>query len=173
MVSPEHRTFRSDQSVDKSARRSAAAAVRNPRERWGEGSPLLRTSREDTGAAGLQPEAKISGLNLYEAMSRRYGNQTCLTSPDPAALYENCLKCLAERCHPPTRMSGNIYARVCLAKTGQHEAAAKQEGSQSKDGPRGEEGKGPLQSCCASFCVVFPFLGFESSLLCSSLCFHQ
>lgn len=159
MVSPERRTFSpADQSVDKSAGRSATAAVKNPQE----GSRLLRTSREDTGAAGLQPEAKISGLNLDEAVSRRHGNQTCLTSPDPAALYENCLKCLAERCHPPTRMPGNIYTRAGLVKTGQQEDAAEQQG----------EGKGPLQSCCASFGSSFPLLGFESSILCSS-CFHQ
>lgn len=185
-VSPEHRTFNpADQSVDKSPRTSQAAsessaAARDSREKSGEGSPLLKTSGETVGGASAdlfgvpadrQPEAKINRLNLYESMSRRHGNGTRLPSQDSAALYENCLKCRAERCQPPPRVTpadtrGIVFARSALMKS--QEAAPHQEphprptsgGSQSEDRP-GEGGKGPLQSFRPAFGVYF----FSSSLL--------
>lgn len=162
-MSPEHLTFNpADQSVDKSARRSGAAsersiAARNPREKSSQCWPLLKNSQEKADGflanlfgfpADRQPEAKINGLNLYESMSRRHGNQTCLLpSQDSAANYENCLKCRAKCCRPPPRvppaaMHGNMVARSGLTRS-----RAEQEppcGSPSEHGPCGEEGKGLL-----------------------------
>lgn len=160
-MSPEHPA---DQSVDKSARRPGAASeggvtARNPRE----GSPLLKGRREKVAVfladlfsfpTDRRPEAKINGLNLYESMSRPYGNRTCLPSRDSAAIYENCLKCVAAVCRPPPRV---VFGSV-PAKSRDHEAAANQEPHcqisgeepESEDRPCGE-GKGPLQSFCASF----------------------
>lgn len=174
-MSPEHPA---DQSVDKSARRPGAASesgvtARNPRE----GSPLLKGGREKVAGfladlfsfpTDRRPEAKINGLNLYESMSRRYGNQTRSPSRDSAAIYENCLKCVAALCRPPPR----VVFRSVPTKSREHEAAANQEPCcqisceepRSEDGPRGE-GKGPLQSFCASFgASPFPPLCFESCL---------
>lgn len=150
--------------------------ARNPQE----GSPLLKGGREKGGGfladlfsfpTNRRPEAKINGLNLYESMSRRYGNQTRLPSRDSAAIYENCLKCVAARCRPPPRVApADVFGSV-PAKSREHEAAANQEPRcqingeepQSEDRPRGE-GKGPLQSFCASFgASLFP-LCFESCL---------
>ncbi|XP_044039493.1 protein Dok-7-like isoform X2 [Siniperca chuatsi] len=63
-------------------------------------------------SADRQPEAKTS-LNVYESMSPRFGNEhksaptgTCVPSHDSqqdkrAVIYENCLKCQGEHCHPP------------------------------------------------------------------------
>lgn len=173
MGSPEHPA---DQSADKSVRRPAAASesgvvARNPRE----GLPLLKTGREKVGRfladlfsfpADREPEAKINGMNLYESMSRRYGNQTCLPSRDSATNYENCLKCRAERCRPPPRVTpAHVYGSV-FARSGptsqERQAVANQETPcqttggewQSEAGPHGG-GKGPLQSFCVSFGVFF------------------
>lgn len=165
MVSPEHPA---DQSVDKRApRRSAASesgeAARNPRE----GSRLLKGGGEKVAGflvdlfgvpADRRPEAKISGLNLYESMSRRHGNQTRLPPRDSAAIYENCLKCRAARCRPPPRVTPAAVFGSVPAKSREQEAAADEaprcqasgEEPPSEDGPHGE-GKGPLQSFCASF----------------------
>lgn len=174
-----------DQSSDKSVRRPAAAsesggAARNPRE----GLPLLKTGREKvvrfladlfSFPAGREPEGKITGPNLYESMSRRYGNRTCLPSRDSATNYENCLKCRAERCRPPPRVTpAHVYGSV-FARSGptsqEHEAVANQETRcqttgeewQSEAGPGGG-GKGPLQSFCASFGVFFFPLLFALNL---------
>lgn len=176
MLSPERPTFSpADQSVDKWAGQWDAASERsrNPQEDSGESWRLLKTSRGKAGRfcpdlfgspANRRLEAKINGLNLYESMSRRHGNRTCLSpSQDSAANYENCLKCGADRCHPPPRvtpadMYGNMVARSGLTEreSRKHEAAAEQErhceGSQSQEGPCGEEGKG-LLSFCASISV--------------------
>lgn len=187
MGSPEHPA---DQSADKSVRRPAAAsesgvAARNP---W-EGLPLLRTGREKVVGfladlfsfpTDREPEAKITGLNLYESMSRRYGNQTCLPSRDSAANYETCLKCRAERCCPPPRVTpAHVYGSVFARLSREHEAVANQEThcqttgeeSQSEASPRGG-GKRPLQSFCASFGVFFSPSSWFEFCLCSS-CFHQ
>lgn len=147
--------------------------ARNPRE----GSPLLKGGREKVAGfladlfsipTDRRPEAKINGLNPYESMSRRYGNQTRLPSRDSTAIYENCLKCVAALCRPPPRVAfGSVPA-----KSRGHEAAANQEPHcqisgeepQSEDRPCGE-GKGPLQSFCASFgASPFPPFCFESCL---------
>lgn len=178
-MSPEHPA---DQSVDKSARRPGVASesgvtAKNPRE----GSPLLKGGREKGGGlladlfsfpTDRRPEAKINGLNLYESMSRRYGNQSRLPSRDSPAIYENCLKCVAALCRPPPRVApADVFGSV-PAKSREHEAAANQEPRcqisgeepRSEDRPRGE-GKGPLQSFGASFgASPFPPLCFESCL---------
>lgn len=165
-----------DQSVDKSACRPGETA-RNPRE----GSPLLKGGREKGGGfladlfsfpTDRRPEAKINGLNLYESMSRRYGNQTRSPSRGSAAIYENCLKCVAARCRPSPRVAPADMFESVLAKSREHEAVANQEPRcqisgeepQSEDRPHGE-GKGPLQSFCASFgASPYPPLCFESCL---------
>ncbi|XP_034713273.1 protein Dok-7-like [Etheostoma cragini] len=63
-----------------------------------------------------QPEAKTKRLNLYESMSPRFGNElkspatgTCVPIQDlqqyrRSVIYENCLKCQGEHCHPPPRV---------------------------------------------------------------------
>ncbi|XP_056883138.1 protein Dok-7 isoform X1 [Takifugu flavidus] len=150
---PEHPA---DQSVDKSARGPGAASesgvtARNPRE----GSPLLKGGREKGGGfladlfsfpTDRRPEAKINGPNLYESMSRRYGNRSRLPSRDSAAIYENCLKCVAALCRRPPRVApADVFGSV--PKSREHGAAANQEPCcqisgeepQSEDGPRGED----------------------------------
>ncbi|XP_071391850.1 protein Dok-7-like [Centroberyx affinis] len=66
-----------------------------------------------------EPEAKTNRLNLYESMSSAFGSElrstpagTCAPSHDPnpqrdnrSVIYENCLKCRGERCHPPPRVT--------------------------------------------------------------------
>ncbi|XP_071754944.2 protein Dok-7-like [Centroberyx gerrardi] len=70
-------------------------------------------------SADREPEAKTNRLNLYESMSSAFGSElrstpagTCLPSHDPnprrdnrSVIYENCLKCRGERCHPPPRVT--------------------------------------------------------------------
>lgn len=134
-------------------------------------------------SAGREPEAKSNSLNLYESMSPAFGNElksapTATRLQDSqqdkrAVIYENCLKCLREHCHPPPRVlpvemyrNRNISTNVTELhqKTSQqHEGAANEElryqahghGSQSVDGPcqyeemNGQtvtsEGKRPLE----------------------------
>ncbi|XP_053199060.1 protein Dok-7-like [Scomber japonicus] len=114
-------------------------------------------------SAGREPEAKSNSLNLYESMSPAFGNElksapTATRLQDSqqdkrAVIYENCLKCLREHCHPPPRVppvemyrNRNISTNVTELhqKTSQqHEGAANEElryqahghGSQSVDGP--------------------------------------
>lgn len=183
---PEHPIFNpADQSVDKSPCRPSAAseyniAVKKILEecsaRTSEESPLPKTGREKLASlladllgfpgADRQPEATTNTLNLYESMSPRLElrsapSGTCAPSQDPqrdkrAVIYENCLKCRGERCHPPpraapadmyrnrnisTRQSGN---GLRLKKSQEHEVASNEEvlcaargdGSQSEDGRR-------------------------------------
>lgn len=99
-----------------------------------------------------QPEATTNRLNLYESMSRRFGNDvksaptgTCVPSQDSqhdqrAVIYENCFKCRGERCHPPPRVAPaemhrnrNIFTAqtfptgLGLRKSQGHEVAANEE----------------------------------------------
>lgn len=119
-------------------------------------------------SAGREPEAKSNSLNLYESMSPVFGNElksaptgTGTKIQDSqqdkrAVIYENCLKCLGEHCHPPPRVlpvemcrNRNLSA-IQTFLTGlhpktsqQHEGTANEElryqaqghGSQSVDGP--------------------------------------
>ncbi|XP_042368329.1 protein Dok-7-like isoform X2 [Plectropomus leopardus] len=97
-----------------------------PTVRTSEDLPLPKTGREKLASlladllgfpsADRQPEAKTNRLNLYESMSPRFGNElksaptgTCAPSQDSqqdkrAVIYENCLKCQGENCHPPPRV---------------------------------------------------------------------
>lgn len=117
--------------------------------------------------ADMQPEAKTNRLNLYESMSPRFGNElksaptgTCVPLKDSqrdkrAVIYENCMKCQGEHCHPPPRVapaemyrnrnvstSQTFPAGLRLKKSQEHEVAANEEvlyevhsdGSQSLDG---------------------------------------
>ncbi|XP_062300455.1 protein Dok-7-like [Scomber scombrus] len=115
---------------------------------------------------GREPEAKSNSLNLYESMSPAFGNElksapTATRLQDSqqdkrAVIYENCLKCIREHCHPPPRVlpvemyrNRNIstiqtFLTGLHPKTSQqHEGAANEElryqahghGSQSVDGP--------------------------------------
>lgn len=187
VVSPEHPTFNpADQSGDKSARRPDAAsersiAARNPREESGGSWSPLKTSLADLFGfpADRRPQARINGLNLYESMSRRYGNRTCLLpSQDSAGNYEDCLKCAAERCRPPPRvtpadMYGNMSARSGPTKSPAEQESCWQtssEGSQSQDGPRGE-GEGLLNASALPLVSLLTPLCFESSLCSSSYVF--
>lgn len=191
MVSPGRPLNPADQSVDKSAGRcdaasESSAAARNPLVEAGESLSLLKTSREKADSflgdlsgflADRQPEGKINGLFLYESMSRRHGNPTCLLpSQDSAANYENCLKCRAERCRPPPRvtpsgMYGNMGGRWGLAESRGRPEQKPRRRPPSQEGPSGEEGKG-LPTAAALPLVSLFTLCFETSL-CSSPCFHQ
>lgn len=97
-----------------------------PTVRTSENSPLPKKGREKLSSlladllgfpsADRQPEAKTKRLNLYESMSPRFGNElkspatgTCVPIQDlqqdrRSAIYENCLKCQGEHCHPPPRV---------------------------------------------------------------------
>lgn len=112
-------------------------------------------------SADRQPEAKTNSLNLYESMSPRFApTGTCAPLQDPqqdkrAVIYENCLKCRGESCHPPPRViPAEMYRNrnistlqtfptgLHLKKSPEQEAAANEEmlyqapsdGSQSVDG---------------------------------------
>lgn len=115
-----------------------------------------------------EPEAKPNRLNLYESMSPAFGIElksaptgTCVPLQDSlqdkrAVIYENCLKCQGEHCHPPPRVvPAEMYRNrnistlqtfptgLHLKKSQQHEGTANEElryqahghGSQSMDGP--------------------------------------
>ncbi|GAA6216292.1 protein Dok-7-like isoform X1 [Lates japonicus] len=142
-----------------------------------EDSPLPKKGREKLASlladllgfptADRQPEAKINRLNLYESMSPAFGNElrlastgTCVPLQDSqqdrrAVIYENCLKCLREHCHPPPRVvPAEMYRNrnistlhsspfgLHLKKRQEHEVAvneellhqARSDGSQSVDG---------------------------------------
>lgn len=193
MASPERRIFNpADQSFDKSPRsftRKHNIAV------WmSESLQLPKNSRGTVASflanvfsfpADVQPEAKTNGPTLYESMRHGFGKElnsaptgTCVPSQDSAAIYENCLKCRGERCHPPPPVTpADMYHnRNILTKSQEHKAneelhhEARSDGSQSVDwndeGLNGKEGKRPLQSFCHSFGVLFPLLCFELDLLC-------
>lgn len=119
-------------------------------------------------AADRQPEAKTHKPNLYESMSRRFGNElksaptgTCAPSQDSqqdtrSVIYENCFKCQGARCHPPPRVAPaethrnrNILTAPTfpsgpgLRKSQEHEVAATEtpsDGSRSVDGQCQYEG---------------------------------
>ncbi|KAI4808325.1 hypothetical protein KUCAC02_000389, partial [Chaenocephalus aceratus] len=91
-----------------------------PAVRTSEDSLLPRKGREKLASLLAEllgsPEAKTNSLNLYESMSPRFGNELksapnspCVpTDPQPGkryAIYENCLKCRADHCHPPPRVA--------------------------------------------------------------------
>ncbi|KAI9543424.1 hypothetical protein NQZ68_012074 [Dissostichus eleginoides] len=91
-----------------------------PAVRTSEDSLLPRKGREKLASLLAEllgsPEAKTDSLNLYESMSPRFGNELksapnspCVpTDPQPDkrhAIYENCLKCRADHCHPPPRVA--------------------------------------------------------------------
>ncbi|XP_033961457.1 protein Dok-7-like isoform X1 [Pseudochaenichthys georgianus] len=91
-----------------------------PAVRTSEDSLLPRKGREKLASLLAEllgsPEAKTNSLNLYESMSPRFGNELksapnspCVpTEPQPGkrhAIYENCLKCRADHCHPPPRVA--------------------------------------------------------------------
>ena len=149
-----------------------------PTARTSEDSPLPKKGREKLASlladllgfpsAERQPEAKTNSLNLYEAMSPRFGNEL---KPAPfqedkrAVIYENCLKCRGESCHPPPRVvPAEMYRNrntstlqtfptgLHLKKSPEQEAAANEaalyqapsDGSQGADGPcQYEEMNGP------------------------------
>ncbi|XP_051285445.1 protein Dok-7 isoform X2 [Dicentrarchus labrax] len=127
--------------------------------RTSEDLPLPRKGREKLASlladllgfpnTDRQPEAKTNRLNLYESMSPRFGNElksapagTCVPPQDPqqdrsAVIYENCLKCQGEHCHPPPRaapaamyLSSNISTfqpfpiGLRLKNSQEHEVAA-------------------------------------------------
>ncbi|KAK5875892.1 hypothetical protein CesoFtcFv8_026923 [Champsocephalus esox] len=123
-----------DQSADKSPCSPCANAARRSLERRcaspGPGSfprsetPAVRTSEDSLlprkGREKLasllaellgSPEAKTNSLNLYESMSPRFGNELKSAPNSPCvpterhAIYENCLKCRADHCHPPPRVA--------------------------------------------------------------------
>ncbi|XP_039997373.1 uncharacterized protein LOC120797618 isoform X2 [Xiphias gladius] len=145
--------------------------------RMNEDSPLPKKGREKLASlladllgfpsADRQPEAKTNGVNLYESMSPAFGNElksaptgTRVPLQDSqqdgrAVIYENCLKCQRERCHPPPRVvpaemyhnrnisaSQNFASGLHLDKSQEHEVAVNEEllyqahsdGSQSEDG---------------------------------------
>lgn len=64
-------------------------------------------------SADRQPEAERKRMSLYESMSPAFGNElkSATTAPTPQesqreereVIYENCLKCQGEHCHPPPR----------------------------------------------------------------------
>ncbi|KAF3697940.1 Protein Dok-7 Downstream of tyrosine kinase 7 [Channa argus] len=69
---------------------------------------------------GQPEEAKTHSLNWYVSMSAAFGNElksaptgTCVLDSQQdkrAAIYENCLKCQSEHCHPPPRvLPAEIY----------------------------------------------------------------
>ncbi|XP_047463758.1 protein Dok-7-like isoform X1 [Mugil cephalus] len=74
-------------------------------------------------SADTQPEAKTHRLNLYESMSPAFGKDLSLapaaSSQDDknAVIYENCLKCLGEHCHPPPRVAPARTYRVSSSQT--------------------------------------------------------
>ena len=92
-----------------------------------EDSPLPKKGREKLSSlladllgfpgTDRQPEAKIEKTrpNLYESMSPAFGNELkpapsggCVQDPQQKGrdvIYENCLKCRRERCHPPPRVA--------------------------------------------------------------------
>ncbi|KAK2863150.1 hypothetical protein Q5P01_002683 [Channa striata] len=93
---------------------------------------------------GQPEEAKKHSLNWYVSMSPAFGNElkssttgTCTLDCQQdkrAAVYENCLKCLNEHCHPPPRvLPAEMYRNrntsalqtfpAGLQKSRQHEAA--------------------------------------------------
>ncbi|XP_035850042.1 protein Dok-7-like isoform X2 [Sander lucioperca] len=111
-----------------------------PTVRTSENSPLPKKGREKLSSlladllgfpsADRQPEAKTKRLNLYESMSPRFGNElkspatgTCVPIQDlqqdrRSAIYENCLKCQGEHCHPPPRVvPAEIYRNISTLHT--------------------------------------------------------
>ncbi|KAL3046417.1 hypothetical protein OYC64_004426 [Pagothenia borchgrevinki] len=124
-----------------------------PAVRTSEDSLLPRKGREKLASLLAEllgsPEAKTNSLNLYESMSPRFGNELksapnspCVpTDPQPDkrhAIYENCLKCRADHCHPPPRLAPSEMFRnrntltsqtfpTGLKKSQEQEAAADEE----------------------------------------------
>ncbi|XP_047191913.1 protein Dok-7-like isoform X1 [Scophthalmus maximus] len=143
-----------------------------------EDSPLPKKGREKLSSlladllgfpsADKQPdETKASGLSLYESMSSAFGNELKSTPTGTgaplqdsqqdarAAIYENCLKCQREHCHPPARVAPaqmhrnrsdptfhSLPSGLRLRKSHEHEVAVNEallhrghgDGSQSADG---------------------------------------
>ncbi|XP_054863895.1 protein Dok-7-like isoform X3 [Amphiprion ocellaris] len=111
-----------------------------------------------------QPDANTHRLYLYESMRPAFGNELYLAPAVPlpdslqekrTVIYENCLKCQGERCHPPPRvMPAEMYCNkdisplqtfqtpLHLKKSPEHKGATDEEllyhgqsdGSQSVDG---------------------------------------
>lgn len=163
----EHHIFNpADQSVDKSPRRPNTGAVKTSGASPGSGSaettavktseesPLPKKGREKLASlladllgfpgSDRQPETKTHRLNLYESMSPAVENGLNLASLQEsqqdkrAVIYENCLKCQREHCHPPPRATpAKIYPNVAtlqtfpnglhVNKSKEHERAANEE----------------------------------------------
>ncbi|XP_031707189.1 protein Dok-7 isoform X2 [Anarrhichthys ocellatus] len=134
-------------------------SLEKPTVRRREGSPLPKKGREKLANlladllgfpnADRQLEAKTNRLNLYESMSPSFGNElksaptgTRVPFQDSeqdkrAAIYENCLKCRGEHCHPPPPAGMNRNRNVSpsrtfptglhLKKSREHEAAVHEE----------------------------------------------
>ncbi|XP_045921661.1 protein Dok-7-like isoform X2 [Micropterus dolomieu] len=165
--------------LEKSCASSGSGSIHSSEEptvRMSEDSPLPKKGREKLASllADLlgfpspdrQLEAKTNRLNLYESMSPRFGNELKSAPTGPrvpshdslqekrAAIYENCLKCQGEHCHPPPRVApAEMHRNRCIStsqpfptgllkRSQEHEVAANEgllcqahsDGSQSVDG---------------------------------------
>ncbi|XP_037614693.1 protein Dok-7-like isoform X1 [Sebastes umbrosus] len=118
-------------------------------------------------SADRQPEANTNRLNLYESMSPRFANElksaptgTWRPLQDAqqdkrAVIYENCLKCQGEHCHPPPRVApavtyhnrniSTLQTFLHPKKSPEHEAAANEELLHQAPGDGSRSGDGPCQ----------------------------